>query len=432
MTRNPVPLVKSCDAVLEPYAKRRVLRPFVLEDPQAFVDKSRSRAERIVAKIVAMSGAELDAEFSRVLDPLRLRHRDPEAALRARAQAIAQLIPALATHTEKHELLIGAYFSQEFSFESAALFNPSIVVHPDDAGRNDGDTRFVLSLRGIGEGHVSSLTFRTGVWRRDNSVTIDDASQFAVGPTVRQETLDNGRILVHLECGGAHDISETVLYPFLPSQGRGIEDARLVEFTDGDGQRSYRGTYTAFDGVEVRQGLLHTLDFRSFEMRGVEGALYAGKGMALFPRMINGRYAMLSRQDNESIWIVFSDDLYHWTGGTKLLSPRQPWEFVQLGNCGSPIEIDEGFLVLTHGVGATRNYCMGAALLDKLDPTQVISRSIEPLLTPADQRDGYVPNVVYSCGALVRGRTMLLPFGVADSITRFGTVSIDDLLRRMN
>ena len=432
MTRNPAPLVKSCDAVLEPYAKRRVLRPFVLEDPQAFADKSRTRAERIVAKIQAMSGAELDAEFSRVLDPLRLRHRDPEAALRARAQAIAKLIPALATHTEKHELLIGAYFSQEFSFESAALFNPSIVVHPDDAGGNDGDTRFVLSLRGIGEGHVSSLTFRTGVWRRDNSVLIDDASQFAVGPTVRQETLDNGRMLVHLECGGAHDISETVLYPFLPSQGRGIEDARLVEFTDGDGQRSYRGTYTAFDGVEVRQGLLHTLDFRSFEMRGVEGDLYAGKGMALFPRMIDGRYAMLSRQDNESIWIVFSDDLYHWTGGTKLLSPRQPWEFVQLGNCGSPIEIDEGFLVLTHGVGATRNYCMGAALLDKHDPTRVIGRLPEPLLTPADQRDGYVPNVVYSCGALVRGRTMLLPFGVADSITRFGIVSIDDLLSRMN
>ena len=260
---------------------------------------------------------------------------------------------------------------------------------------------------------------------------LEEAGRGAVGPRTRRREMPNGRLIVHLDCDDARSIDGTVIYPFLPSQGRGIEDVRFVDFTDGDGRTTYRGTFTAFSGSEVRQGLVQTSDFRSFEARGVEGELYAGKGMALFPRMIGGRYAMLSRQDNESIWLVFSDDLYRWSGGEKLLSPRYAWEYVQIGNCGSPIEIDEGLLVLTHGAGGARTYCIGAVLLDKDDPSRVLGRLREPLLEPSDERDGYVPNVVYSCGALVRDRVLLLPFAVADSATRFATVSIDDLLARM-
>jgi len=430
-SRDHPPLARLDNARISPDPSRTVLRPFSPEDPRGFEFGGHPRAERICKRILELAEDALTREVERTVDPLRMRHPDVERILLERCDEIVACLPPDAGRRKAQRLLIGAYFSEEYSFESAALFNPSVVAHPDQSESASDDVSFVLSLRGVGEGHLSSLTFRTGVWRADGSVEVDDASPHAVGPRIRQETLPNGRMLAHLDCGGASDISETVLYPFLPSQGRGIEDMRLVSFTDGDGMVSFRGTFTAFDGTDVRQGLIQTSDFKSFEMRGVEGDLYAGKGMALFPRMIGGRYAMLSRQDNESVWLVFSDDLYRWSGGEKLLSPHHSWEYIQMGNCGSPIEIDEGFLVLTHGVGGVRTYCMGAALLDKNDPRTVIGRLAEPLLEPIGERDGYVPNVVYSCGALLRGRTLLLPFAVADSFTRFATVSIDDLVSRM-
>jgi predicted GH43/DUF377 family glycosyl hydrolase len=224
-----------------------------------------------------------------------------------------------------------------------------------------------------------------------------------------------------------------VIYPFVPSQGRGIEDVRMVEFTDDDGTTDYRATYTAFNGTDVRQGLMRTSDFRNFEMRGVRGELYAGKGMALFPRKIGGRYFMLSRQDNENLWLVSSDEFAAWSGGDKIITPKWPWEYIQIGNCGSPIELDEGWLVLTHGVGAVRNYCIGACLLDKNDPSKLLARLEKPLLEPdGDARDGYVPNVVYSCGALLRDRTLLLPYGEADNFATFATVEVDRLLAAMS
>ncbi len=424
------PLVRHCDVRLTPDPARTVLRPFTLGYPEGF-DPGRSRGACIVARIMTLDDAGLDREIERTIAPLRRRHERVDDLLAERLEQVSSCLPPDTPVNAKQRLLIGAYFTEEYSFESAALFNPSIVRHPDHADSADGALRFVLSLRGIGEGHVSSLTFRTGIWHADGTVAIDDPGAFAVGPKVRRDTLANGRMRAHLECGGAGDISETVIFPFMPSQGRGIEDMRLVEFTDGDGRTTYRGTFTAFSGSEVRQGLIQTSDFKTFEMRGVEGDLYGAKGMALFPRMIGGRYAMLSRQDNESVWLVFSDDLYQWSGGAKLLSPLYPWEYIQMGNCGSPIEIEEGFLVLTHGVGGVRTYSMGAALLDKDDPSKVIGRLPTPLLEPGDERDGYVPNVVYSCGGLVRDRTLLLPFAVADSFTRFATVALDDLLARM-
>jgi predicted GH43/DUF377 family glycosyl hydrolase len=374
----------------------------------------------------------LRAELAAVIRPLAARHRGLEAVFARRYDGLDGVSMDRSTISREQGLLIGAYFSEEFSFESAALFNPSIVRHPDQSGVEPGALRFILSLRGIGEGHVSSVTFRTGLWTSDGDVTIDAPGRYAVAPRMERSESATGELIVTLICEEAQNISELVIYPFMPSQGRGIEDVRLVEFTDDHGAQDFRGTYTAFNGSEVRQGLLRTSDFKTFEMRGVQGSMYSGKGMALFPRQINGRYMMLGRQDNENIWLLSSDDVCSWSGGEKIIAPRWPWEFVQMGNCGSPIEIDEGWLVLTHGVGPMRNYCVGASLLDKDDPAKVLGRLANPLLAPRSElRDGYVPNVIYSCGAILRDRTLLLPFGASDNFAGFATVDIDALVAAM-
>jgi predicted GH43/DUF377 family glycosyl hydrolase len=416
-------------AVLNPDSARTVLRPFIIEDPSSS-DCSRSR--RIIGRILGLDDADLREGLEAFIAEMDGRHRDVERMLERRFEELKGLIGDHPAPTPDQRRLIAAYFSEEFSFESAALFNPSVVAHPDQSGAEPGDLRIVLSLRGIGEGHISSVVFRTGVWRADNSLTIDEWSRYAVGPRLERQEGPSGELIVHLLCDGAQQISETVIYPFMPSQGRGIEDLRLTRFTDDDGTSDYRGTYTAFNGAEVRQGLMRTNDFESFEMRGVRGELYSGKGMALFPRKIDGRYVMLGRQDNENLWLLTSSEFDAWSGGVKILSPQWPWEFVQIGNCGSPIEIDEGWLVLTHGVGSARNYCIGASLLDKADPSKVLARTPRPLLAPeGGERDGYVPNVVYSCGGLVRDRTLLLPYGFADNSAAFATFELDDLLKSM-
>ena len=418
--------------VLRPDASRTVLRPFEVVDPIGFAVEGRSRAQRIIDRVLTLDKAALRTEWSVVVESLVGRHRDVEGVLLQRYETLDGVTMDRVAISREQSLLIGAYFSEEFSFESAALFNPSIVRHPDQSGVEAGGLRFILSLRGIGEGHVSSVAFRSGVWRATGEVSMDPAKPHAVAPRMQRSQGANGELIVHLFCDGAQQISEKVIYPFLPSQGRGIEDVRLVEFTDDDGASIYCATYTAFNGSEVRQGLLRTTDFSTFEMRGVQGSMYDGKGMALFPRRIDGRYMMIGRQDNENIWLLSSDDFYTWNAGQKLIAPRWPWEFIQMGNCGSPIEIDEGWLLLTHGVGAVRTYCIGACLLDKRDPSKVLARLPRPLLQPSAQaRDGYVPNVVYSCGAMVRDRTLLLPHGVADSITTFASVDLQRLVAPM-
>ena len=419
------------DVRLEPDPLRTVLRPFSPgETPEPFAH-AEPRTGRIVERALMLEGVALDAELARLTDPLRERHRDLTGLLLSRFDEVAADVPAADRASDTQRLLIGAYFTQQFAFESTALFNPSVVRHADQAGLDGGDVRIVVSLRGIGEGHVSTLAFRTGVWRADGSIDIDPASRFAVGPTIVESELPSGRTAYRLSYDGARDLSERVVYPFLPAQGRGIEDMRLVEFTDDDGTSTFRGTFTAFNGSDVRQAMLRTDDFAEFDMRGVEGDLYAGKGMALFPRKIGGRYAMLSRQDNENVWLTYSDDLHQWNGGEILLRPEQPWEAIQMGNCGSPIEIDEGFLVLTHGVGGIRGYSLGAVLFDKRDPSSVIGRMAKPLMAPGPGSDGYVPNVIYSCGGMVRGRELLLPFAVADTYVRFGVLRVDDVIDAM-
>lgn len=417
------------DVVLKPDPSRTVVRPFEPGYPQGF-DKGRTRTDETVALILGLDEEELHRQLTGVTASLDANHRDVDATLLRRFGELAGRIPAADGITPEQQRLIGAYFSQEYAYEAAALFNPSAVLHPDQSGLADGTIRFVLSLRGVGEGHVSSVTFRTGTWTPGGTLTIDDPGSTSVPPIIVPR--DDGSA-VSLDCGGSRTFSETVLFPTLPSQRQGIEDMRLVRFVEDDGQVTYHGTYTAFSGAEARSELLTTVDFTSFQMRALTGAVAGAKGMALFPRRVDGRYMTLGRQDNKNIWLNAGNDLLHWDGGSKLIEPRFPWEFVQMGNCGSPIEIDEGWLVLTHGVGTVRNYCIGACLLDKADPSRLLARTPRPVLAPSPhERDGYVPNVVYTCGALLSGRALLLPYAVADSFSAFASLSVDDLLACMD
>ena len=424
-------MLTHCDVMLHPDPSRTVVRPFSPGYPSRFEQAGTSRLQVIVDRILSLDESQLEHEHEQVTVSLDERHRDVDAMLMRRFDALAPQIADVDKIGEQQRRLIGAYFSEEYAYEAAALFNPSAVIHPDQSNAPEGGCRFVMSLRGIGEGHVSSVAFRTGSWAPGGALTIDKPSAIAVPPIV-EDTQGDEDAVVHLRCGGSHELSETVLFPVLPSQRQGIEDVRLLRFVDDDGKPAYYGTYTAFSGAEAKPQMLSSDDFIAFAMHPLTGNAADAKGMALFPRLVDGRYRMLGRQDSESIWMHASDDLYRWDGGAKLVSPRYPWEFVQMGNCGSPIEVDEGWLVFTHGVGTVRNYCMGACLLDKADPSKLLARTPRPILEPsADERDGYVPNVVYSCGALAIGRDVMIPYGVADEFTAFATTTVDDLLAAM-
>lgn len=428
---DAVPVLDHHDLILRPDPSRTVVRPFQLDYPTRFQSPGCTRSQVIVDRVMTLGEGELESELKLITASLDERHRDVDALLRQRFDEVAPLLSVALPDNDARKRLIGAYFSEEFSFEAAALFNPSAVMAPDQSGAPEGGCRFVLSLRGIGEGHVSSVTFRTGCWTPGGEIEVDTASASAVPPIIDGASVADGAV-VRLDCGRSQDISETVLFPMLPSQRQGIEDLRLVRFTEEDGSTTYHGTYTAFSGAEARPELLSGDDFTHFRMRALSGDAAGAKGMALFPRRVGGRYMMLGRQDSESIWLHASDDLLCWNGGGKIVSPRYPWEFVQMGNCGSPIEIDEGWLVFTHGVGTVRNYCMGACLLDKGDPSKLLARTPDPILAPSPhERDGYVPNVVYGCGALAHGRAVMIPYGVADNFAAFATTTIDRLLAAM-
>lgn len=417
---------------LRPDPSRTVIRPFDVGYPEAFRDDAHPRMQQIVERVLSLDGARLMKDHAGIIAALADRHRDVDKILLRRFDEIRERIPAARAAGRDAALAIGAYFSEEYSFEAAALFNPSLVPRLDQSGAPQGGVRFLLSLRGIGEGHISSVTFRTGTWSPDGGFELDPASANAISPMIDTSRAGTAREVTRIVCEGSRDVSESVLFPVTASQQRGIEDLRLVRFIGEDGQAEYLGTYTAYDGRDARSELLRATDFRTFEMHAMRGDAAAAKGMALFPRKIQGSFMMLGRQDYESIWLLSSADLYSWEGGEKIVRPQFPWEFVQMGNCGSPLEIDEGWLVLTHGVGMARNYCMGACLLDKSNPAKLLARTREPILRPSPrERDGYVPNVVYSCGSIVHDRTLLLPYGVADTFTAFASASIDELLKCM-
>lgn len=334
--------------------------------------------------------------------------------------------------SEEQKQLIGAYFCHEYSYAAAALMNPSVVPHFDQSGMRGGRLKFILSLRAVGEGHISSIAFREGVLMPDGSMMLAAEPPFAVA--MEQVSPKPGEDCACVVARRPDDVplSGVVIFPFTRAQRNGLEDLRLVRFVEDDGAVTFLGTYTAYSGVGIASELFRTNDFSTFEFCVMRGAAARNKGMALFPRKVEGAYAMIGRQDGESIFFLQSDDLTHWEEGELLLKPMRPWELIQIGNCGSPIELEEGWLLLTHGVGAMRKYSIGAALLDKRDPRIVLGRLPRPLLSPSDEsREGYVPNVVYTCGALVHGGLLFLPYGVADSAVAFCTVDVRELLAEM-
>jgi len=424
------------------------------------------------------------AEFSQ-------RHQQIHRSFLERFEQVRDLVMTDEGISEQRQLLIGSYFVCEYSLESAALFNPSIVPHPDQSDTPPDALRFILSLRATGEGHISSITFRTGIIHADHRIEVLPPAGFLTEPRqipkprydkalferkllelgltneFTRRTMDKFgesfaleelRVSLEVEMNQSpvsdqnairgmlalaqsnyevqfqpqQQLSERVLFPATPSQRNGIEDARFVCFQKDDGSYVYYATFTAFDGKVILPELVETADFLRFRFITLNGPAAENKGMALFPRKVNGLYAMLSRQDNENIYIMFSDDVHFWYERKVLLKPMFPWELVQLGNCGSPIETAAGWLVLSHGVGPLRTYCIGAFLLDLDEPGKVIGRLREPLLKPnQSERQGYVPNVVYTCGALVHNGELIIPYAMADHATGFATVPLDEVLAAM-
>ncbi len=470
--------------VLSPDPTRVLFRPFEL---------GTTRTLKIIARVNAMSDAEVDRKLGEVIREFGGRHYRLERFLIQRfGQIKAHLLTDEPLSTER-QLLLGAYFTMEYSLESAALFNPSMIWHPDQTNVPPGYKRFILSLRATGEGHVSSISFRMGYIDADGKIVLRKPLRYVTSPetvpnhrfnrsqferklyelrlensiqekmmlglgdefslseleaqikrisaqfryNAEYDTIASGLLAlaksnyeIHFE--DDQSLDERCIFPSSPNETNGIEDARFVQFTDDNGEVTYYATYTAYNGRVTFPQLLETKDFTHFSVSTLNGAEVSNKGMALFPRKINGKYVMISRQDGENIYLMYSDDLYFWQTKELILKPTYHWEYVQLGNCGSPIETEEGWLVLSHGVGPMRKYAIGAFLLDLNDPSKVIGRTKEPILSPDEnEREGYVPNVVYSCGGLINERELIIPYAMADYASSFATVNVDELLAEL-
>jgi predicted GH43/DUF377 family glycosyl hydrolase len=487
MKQNP--LASRSDVHIVPDSSRVVALLFVAGQELGGVE---SRASSVVKRIVALPEADVRRRLKDVVSRFARRHRDIVAIFSQHAERVSNRLDPKEDLSEDRWLLLGASFTHEYSLEAAAVCNPSIVIHPDQSDVPEGAVRFVMSFRGVGEGHRSSISFRTGLVSAEGEITLDPRQPFPMIGTARDGLFHRDVFHARLKAMGqdgesaayvldelpvvfsieelearleilisefdtrqdAHtiarhhrsiaacsyavyfdddiDFSERVLWPVMAAESHGMEDARFVHFTETDGSTTYLATYTAFDGIHVSQQLLRTDDFLSFYASPVVGAAAPNKGLALFPRRVNGRYAALTRYDRETNAICFSDTLGHWGRAVTFQVPEWDWEVVQLGNCGSPIETSAGWLVLTHAVGPMRTYSIGAVLLDLDDPTKMIAALKEPLLTAsAEEQDGYVPNVVYTCGAIAHGDILVMPYGVADHRINFATASISALLKAM-
>ncbi len=474
------------EMTLLPESARVIIRPFIPSESH-FVTT-------IIGRALALTQEEVACHLLHVLQEFDGRHFDIEGVLQANFEKVRGRVFTQQPLSRERELLIGALFSGEYALESAAIFNPSIVPHPDQSDAPEGGLRFIMSLRATGEGHISSIEFRAGTIAKDGEIALDPVSRFVTEPKIIPDpNYDKRSFLIKLREMGVDDqhagavldrladrfprselkrsvgtvrhegqpathelshtlesiqwladsnyelqfsnelaISERIIFPVSPNESNGIEDARFVRFVDDDGSITYFATYTAYNGRDILPQLIRTEDFLHFRVLTLNGSAVQNKGMALFPRRVGGRYAMLSRQDNENLYIMFSDDPHHWTDPRLILRPSAIWESVKLGNCGSPIETESGWLVITHGVGPMRKYCIGAVLLDLEDPTKVIGRLHQPLLSPEGvEREGYVPNVVYSCGSLIHGKKLILPFAVSDRASAIASISLDDLLAEL-
>ena len=411
---------------------RVVLRPFHLGWQSTTAQGDRAR--RLVEDVASLSERAASAEYRRVLADFEERHWQTEAMFEQRYREVEDVLridPARFSRSRKR--LIGAYFCHEYTYAAAALMNPSIVPHPDQSGIAEGACRFVMSLRAVGEGHISSIAFREGIVEPDGDFALWPQSAFATAVELDNADLACVDCAVTVHRHEDSSLSNTVIFPITEQQRGGLEDLRLVRFEHDDGSFEWIGTYTAYSGSSIRSELLRTFDFKRFELEPILGEAGRNKGMALFPRKIDGKYVMLGRQDGKNLFLLRSDHLGRWDEeGDLLLEPNYPWEFIQIGNCGSPVLTEAGWLVITHGVGAMRKYALGAALLDRDDPSKVLGRTREPILTAIDaDRSGYVPNVVYTCGVLAVGDRLLVPYGISDSAVGFATCAVSDLLALM-
>ena len=473
--RSPVQLL--------PDSARVLIRPFI---PQPAL-----RVTNILARGLMLSEEETAEALISVMQEFRERHADIEKILLHHFERVRSLLFTQKPLSVQRQLFLGSLFTGEYALESAALFNPSIVPHPDQSGLEEGAIRFIVSLRATGEGHVSSIEFRSGVIKWDANISLDPVSRFVSAPDlVPNPTYNRGAFAYKLQemgfenpCAGelldgldenftfadlerriknlqrrprmlsrdeqrtvecirwlaesnyelrfdpALALHERIIFPVSSNESNGIEDARFVRFCEDDGRFTFYATYTAYNGRVILPQLIETNDFLNFRVLTLNGRAVQNKGMALFPRKIDGRYVMLSRQDDENLFIMFSDNPHYWQDYEVLLRPAELWEFAKIGNCGSPLETEKGWLVITHGVGPMRKYCIGAILLDLHDPRKVIGRLRRPILEPeGNEREGYVPNVVYTCGALIHGNHLILPYAMSDKATSIAILNVDELL----
>lgn len=480
-------MIKNTGIIITPNNERVIIRPYIPAD--------QSRVPRIVSRVMAISESAAEEELKKVTRDFSARHHNLGAILERQFEIIRAHMPPDFAPSKTRMFLIGAYFIGERSYESTAIFNPSIVAHPNQAGVPEGSIRFIISLRATGEGHISALTFRSGIADKYGVVAIDkdsnlactaqpkpnalynktcfveklyemglenDCSKYIMGQLPDEFTMDTLQNKVDAYTDAHHPITQTdrltcenilwlarcnyeavfnpslplserVLFPFSPSEQNGIEDARFVLFKDDNENKKYYATYTAYDGKVILPQIMETEDFVHFRMITLNGRAAVNKGMALFPRKINGRYAMISRNDNERLFLMYSDNIHFWHEAEPIMEPLCPWEFVQIGNCGSPIETEHGWLLLTHGVGPLRQYSIGAALLDRNDPSRVLCRLNEPLIQWKNKsRNGYVPNVVYSCGAMLHGDTLIIPYALSDQQTAVALISLRAVLNKLS
>jgi predicted GH43/DUF377 family glycosyl hydrolase len=485
-------MIRRTSHVLRHDASRVIAKPY-LPGEELAPGEAGSHAGLLMTRILALPEEEVVAVLGQVLRRFERRHKQFEELLERHFSLVAHRAGDGALSRERR-LLIGAYFTSEYAVEGAALFNPSIVLAPDQTGTAAGERRFVMSLRAVGEGHISSIEFRTGTIDGASAMTFDPLGGYLVtadrAPPADYDKAQFRAKLVELDAGnelawavldrmperfalaeleeslatlerdgpphaisfetakimrvlaassyvatfpGDSEVSERVIFPAGPHETHGMEDARFVRFTEDGGAVTYYATYTAFDGFEIMPQLIQTDDFVSFRIGTLNGPAAQNKGMALFPRRVGGRFVMLSRRDRENLHLATSTtDIRHWAELSELHRPSLPWELSQIGNCGSPIETPAGWLVITHGVGPMRRYVLGALLLDLDDPRRVIGQLREPLLTPEGmEREGYVPNVVYSCGALLNGNDLVLPYGLSDAAVGIAIVSMPELLAEL-
>jgi len=471
---------------INPDPKRVIARFFFI---------GNDRAKELIMRVMGISEETVFGIISPLLQEYSKRHRNITRILDRNCSKLKPLFNELKIDYKKltvyRKLLIGTYFTHEYSIESAAFFNPSIVEDPDQTELQEGNKRVIISFRAVGEGHISSITFRRALLDKDNNITVLPAGNYIdEAEIVRNEVYNrklffekaavnhtNIALLKELEAkldphfeystlrkaimesenlNDSHfkkleydqvlwladsyyeisfsfdtDISDRVIFPISEFESKGIEDARFVKFKNDD-ELCYYATYTAYDGALIMPKLLQTTDFYTFKMMPLYGEGAQNKNLALFPRKINGKYAMISRIDGCNNYIMYSDKINIWEKPVMLQQPKFTWEFIQIGNCGSPIETEDGWIVITHGVGPMRRYVLGASLLKLDDPSIEIGRLKEPLLIPnSDEREGYVPNVLYSCGSIVHNGKLIIPYGVSDSSSAFAQVDLDELITKL-